>query len=78
MVWLVMREVMLPAAIGVAIGLPAALGISRLSRRSFWGGAKRWPDLCLSTAGISAVALQFPRPPRYGHRPHARGTGSKP
>jgi ABC-type antimicrobial peptide transport system permease subunit len=57
-VWLVMREVILLVGIGVAIGLPAALGLSHLVQAQLFGVAPSdILTLCLATAGIAAVAL---------------------
>jgi predicted permease len=57
-VWLVMREVMLLVGLGVAIGLPAALGLTRLVRAQLFGvDPSDVLTLCLATVGIGAVAL---------------------
>jgi len=72
-VWLVMREVILLAAIGVAIGLPAALGLSRLVEAQLFGVAPSdGLTLSLSTAGIAAVALLS------GYLPARRATAIDP
>jgi predicted permease len=57
-VWLVMREVLLLAGIGIAVGLPAAWGLARLVKSQLYGIAPN--DLftmALATVGIAAVAL---------------------
>jgi predicted permease len=57
-VWLVMREVLVLAAAGVAIGAPGAWLLSRLVERQLFGIKPADPaTLALSTAGIVAVAL---------------------
>jgi predicted permease len=72
-VWLVMREVMLLLSVGVAIGVPAALGLSRLVEAQLFGVA---PSdiftLCAATAGIAAVALLS------GYLPARRATAIDP
>jgi hypothetical protein len=72
-VWLVMREVMLLVGLGVAIGLPAALGLTRLVQAQLFGVAPSdGLTLCLATArhrrGGDALRLP-PRPPRDGIDP---------
>jgi predicted permease len=57
-VWLVMREVLLLAGIGIAIGLPAAWALSRYVKSQLYGVAPT--DLftmALATLGIATVAL---------------------
>jgi predicted permease len=72
-VWLVMREVMLLAGIGVAIGLPAALGLTQLVQAQLFGVAPNdGLTLCLATAGIVAVAMLS------GYLPARRATGIEP
>ncbi len=72
-VWLVMREVMLLVGIGVAIGLPAALGLTRLVRTQLFGvDPSDALTLCLATAGIAAVALLS------GYLPARRATAIDP
>jgi predicted permease len=57
-VWLVMREVIMLAGIGVAIGLPAALGLTRLVQAQLFGVAPSdGLTLCLATLGIASVAI---------------------
>ena len=73
MVWLVMREVMLLVGLGVVIGLPAALGLTRLVQAQLFGVAPSDVlTLCLATAGIAAVALLS------GYLPARRATGIDP
>jgi predicted permease len=57
-VWLVMREVLLLAGIGIVVGLPLAWGLSRYVKSQLYGIAPT--DLftiALATVGIAAVAL---------------------
>jgi len=51
-VWMVMREVLILVAIGVAIGLPAALGLSRFVRSQLYGLAPYDPVTLILTAAI--------------------------
>ncbi len=56
-IWMVMREVLFLVAIGVLIGLPAAVGLSRLVRNQLYGLAPHDPTtLLLSTVMLVAVA----------------------
>ena len=72
-VWLVMREVMLLAGVGIAIGLPAAWGLTRLVQAQLFGIASSDRlTLCLATLGIGAVALLS------GYLPARRATGIDP
>jgi len=72
-VWLVMREVMLLVGLGVAIGLPAALGLTRLVRAQLFGvDPSDGLTLGLATAGIAAVAILS------GYLPARRATGIDP
>src|ERR1019366_9146210 len=72
-VWLVMREVMLLAGLGVVIGLPASLGLTQLVQAQLFGVAPSDVlTLCLATAGITAVALLS------GYLPARRATGIDP
>ncbi len=55
--WIVMREVLLLVGIGIAVGLPAALGISRLVRSQLYGMSSSDPQIIiLATLGIVAIA----------------------
>jgi predicted permease len=57
-VWLVMREVLLLAGIGIAVGLPAAWGLSRYVKSQLYGIAPTdILTMALATVGIAAVAL---------------------
>jgi len=57
-VWLVMREVLLLVGLGVALGLPAALGLTRLVQAQLFGVAPSdGITLALATLGIAFVAL---------------------
>lgn len=72
-VWLVMREVMLLVGLGVAIGLPAALALTRLVRAQLFGvDPSDILTLCAATAGIAAVAILS------GYLPARRATGIDP
>lgn len=55
--WIVMREVLLLAGIGIAIGLPVALAISNLLRNQLYGMSPSDPRaIVVATLGIIAVA----------------------
>jgi ABC-type antimicrobial peptide transport system permease subunit len=57
-VWLVMREVLLLAGIGIAVGLPAAWALSRYVKSQLYGIAPTdILTMVLATLGIAAVAL---------------------
>ncbi|HLW75759.1 MAG TPA: ABC transporter permease, partial [Bryobacteraceae bacterium] len=57
-IWLVMREVLLLAAIGIAIGLPAAFGLARFVKAELYGIAPAdLSTMALATIGIATVAL---------------------
>jgi len=57
-VWLVMREVLLLAGIGIAVGLPAAWGLSRYVKSQLYGIAPTdIVTMALATLGIAAIAL---------------------
>ncbi len=57
-VWLVMREVLVLAGIGIAVGLPAAWALSRFVKNQLYGIAPTdGLTIALSTVGIAAVAL---------------------
>ncbi len=56
-VWLVVREVLLLVGIGIAIGLPAALALTRLLRSQLFGVASGdLATVALATVGIAAIA----------------------
>jgi ABC-type antimicrobial peptide transport system permease subunit len=56
-VWLVMREVLVLVAVGVAIGVPAALGLTRLVKTQLFGLSPNDPaTLALSALVLTAVA----------------------
>ncbi|MGA8597681.1 MAG: ABC transporter permease [Bryobacteraceae bacterium] len=63
-VWLVMREVLLLAGIGVAIGLPAALMVSRLLQSQLYGMSPSDPTTIglalLGIVGIAALSGYLP------------------
>ncbi|HUI55049.1 MAG TPA: ABC transporter permease [Bryobacteraceae bacterium] len=72
-VWMVMREVLLLAAAGVAIGLPAAWALTRLVQAQLFGmQARDSMTMLLATAGIATVALLS------GYLPARRATGIDP
>jgi len=56
-IWLVMREVLLLAAIGIAIGLPAAFGLARFVKAELYGIAPAdFSTMAIATIGIAMVA----------------------
>jgi predicted permease len=56
-VWMVMREVLLLAGIGVLVGVPAALAVTRLISSQLYGiSPTDAPTLALATLGIAAVS----------------------
>jgi predicted permease len=72
-VWLVMREVTLLVGLGVAIGLPAALGLTRLVQAQLFGVAPSdGATIALATAGIAVVAMLS------GYLPARRATAIDP
>ena len=57
-VWLVMREVLLLAGIGIGIGLPAAWGLTRFAKSQLYGIQPNDAlTIALATAGIAFVAI---------------------
>ncbi|HEX3683510.1 MAG TPA: ABC transporter permease [Bryobacteraceae bacterium] len=55
--WLVMREVLVIAAIGIAIGLPAALAVTRLVQTQLYGMSPSDPlTIALAILGILMIA----------------------
>ena len=57
-VWLVMREVVMLAAIGIGVGLPLAIAAGRLMRSQFFGVSPTDPvTLVLATVTLLTVAL---------------------
>jgi predicted permease len=68
-VWLVMREVLLLVGAGVAIGLPAAWGLTRLVQTQLYGITPNDPlTIAWATLGIAFVALMA------GYLPARRAT----
>ncbi|HXI42883.1 MAG TPA: ABC transporter permease [Bryobacteraceae bacterium] len=64
--WLIMKEVLMLLAIGIAIALPAALGLTRLVQSQLYGIKPNDPiSLTLATLGIAAVALLAGYVPAY-------------
>ena len=57
-VWLVMREVLLLAGIGIGIGLPAAWGLTRFAKSQLYGIQPNDAlTIALATTGIAMVAI---------------------
>lgn len=57
-VWLVMREVLILVGVGLAIGLPAALALTRLVQTQLYGITPNDPiTIALAAVGIATVAL---------------------
>lgn len=54
-IWLVMREVLLLLAVGLAIGLPAALALGRLVSTQLYGIAPHDPQIAIWTMVLLAV-----------------------
>ena len=72
-VWLIMREVLLLAGAGLAIGLPAAWMLARLVETQLFGiHATDLPTMIAAAAGIGAVAALA------GYWPAKRATGIDP
>jgi predicted permease len=72
-VWLIMREVMLLAGVGIAIGAPAAWFLSRLVESQLFGVKPADPPtILLAMIGIGAVAAIS------GYLPARRATGIDP
>jgi predicted permease len=72
-VWLVMREVMLLASAGVAIGVPAAWGVTRLVEKQLFGIQPADPlTIAVAAVGIGTVAAVS------GYLPARRATGIDP
>ncbi|HMD86017.1 MAG TPA: ABC transporter permease [Terriglobia bacterium] len=56
-IWMVMRDVLLLVAIGVAVGVPTALALMRMVATQLYGLSAHDPStLALATAGLSLVA----------------------
>jgi predicted permease len=56
-VWMVMKEVLLLVGIGVGLGLPAALGLTRFVRSQLFGIAPNDPStLVMAAVGLAVVA----------------------
>jgi predicted permease len=56
-IWMVMREVLSLVVIGVAVGVPAALGLTRLVRSQLYGvDSYDASTLALATLGLAAIA----------------------
>jgi predicted permease len=71
--WLVLREVLLLAGLGLAIGLPLALGVAHLVRSQLYGLSPFDPmTIILAVAGIFVVALAA------GYFPARRAIGIDP
>jgi ABC-type antimicrobial peptide transport system permease subunit len=63
-VWLVMREVLLLLAIGLAVGIPAAMALGRLVAAQLYGIQPHDPSIAAATglllASVSAAAGLIP------------------
>jgi ABC-type antimicrobial peptide transport system permease subunit len=56
-IWMVMKEVLLLVVIGVGVGVPATLALTRLVRSQLFGLTSYDPGiLALATLGLAAVA----------------------
>ena len=56
--WLVMREVLILAGTGIAVGLPVAFAVTRLLQSQLYGvAATDAATIALATVGLTAVAL---------------------
>jgi len=56
-IWMVMRDVLLVVAMGIAVGVPAALGLMRMVATQLYGLSAHDPStLAMATAGLSLVA----------------------
>ncbi|SPE34951.1 conserved membrane hypothetical protein [Candidatus Sulfopaludibacter sp. SbA6] len=72
-VWLIMREVLVLVAAGVACGLPAAYGLTRVIRAQLYGVEPTDPlSIALATLLLSGVALMA------GYLPARRAAGYDP
>jgi len=72
-VWLVMREALLLVTVGIALGTPAALGLSRLVRTQLFGIQPADPaTIALGVTGIAIMAALS------GYLPARRATGIDP
>jgi predicted permease len=57
-IWIVLREVLVLVGIGIAIGLPAALAVSRLLRSQLYGISPSDPvSICSAVVGIALIAV---------------------
>jgi predicted permease len=57
-IWLVMKEVLLLAGIGIAIGLPAAYGLTRFVKSQLYGiQPNDAPTIVVAVMGIAVVAI---------------------
>jgi predicted permease len=56
-VWMVMRDVLLLVVVGVAVGIPASLGLARIIKSQLYGLSAHDPwTLLLATGGLAMVA----------------------
>ena len=71
-VWMVMRETLMLAGIGVAIGLAGAYGVTRLIQAQLFGvqptDLLTMAAAALGIAAVAALAGYIPGAPRYGDR----------
>ncbi len=57
-IWLVMKEVLLLAGIGIAIGLPAAYALTRFAKSQLYGIEPNDAlTIAMATVGIALVAM---------------------
>ena len=54
-IWLVMKEVLLLLAIGLAVGIPTAIGLGRFVASQLYGIQERDPWTAISTVAVIAV-----------------------
>jgi ABC-type antimicrobial peptide transport system permease subunit len=56
-VWMIMKEVLVLVALGVGVGLPAALGLTQLVRTQLFGIAPNDPlTIVMAAVGLAVVA----------------------
>jgi len=71
--WLVMREVLVLIGAGVALGIPAALAVTRLAKNMLFGVAPNDPATLAGAALLmGAIALLAVTSPRVGQRKSTR------
>ncbi len=55
LIWLVMREVLLLLAIGLGLGIPAAIGLGRFVSNQLYGIQPNDPWMAVGTVGLLAL-----------------------